>query len=180
MAVTYGTPRLFGRGRWRVTWSSSLGSPPPDGYRLYRNGALVASTDLESWDFTLQEGEQLVIEVLDDDDLEPSTAFPGQITIGWRRTASTQEYRVEEFVGGLWVVRRIVRDTGAEWLRFTSRFLDDVTTHQFRVTPVGTNGNDGTAISFTTLMVRQPDQPIEDQDIETEFTYSAVTKKVTV
>jgi hypothetical protein len=180
MAVTHETPRYVGGGRWRLAWSSGLGSPPPDGYRIYRDGALVARTDLEVWDFVLRAGEQLVVEVLDDDDLQPAVAFPGKLTFGWRRVAGAAEYRVEEYVAGLWVVRRNVPETGAEWLEFTSRYLEDDATHQFRVTPVGKNGNEGTPVSFAVLMVRHPDTPVDEQDLDAEFSYSAATKKVTV
>lgn len=180
MAVAFGASQNLGGGRWLVAWSSTLGSPPPDGYRIFKSGVLVAQTDQESWQFTLAPGEQLVLEVLDDADQEPESAFPGTLLLGWRRTANTQEYRVEEYVGGLWVERRTVPDNGREWYSFESRFLEDVTTHQFRVIPVGTNGNDGTAISFSALMVRHPDQPIEDSELNERFTYSEDDKTVTI
>jgi len=181
MAVTYTSYRV-GAGEWRIAWTSDLGSPPTDLYRIYQNGALVASdVFVEEWVVYVQAGESLVFEVLDDADLEPSTAFPGRLTIGWRRVASaTASYRVEEYVGGEWVERYTVADDGSEWFNWESRYLEDVTTHQFRVVPVGENGNDGTPIAFATLMVRHPDSPITDDNVDDKFSYDSGTNKVTI
>lgn len=180
MAVTYQQPRLIGQYRWRIEWSSDLGSPPPDGYRIYMSGVLVATTNKESWDVTLRSGESLVFEVLDDADLEPTTAFPGKLTIGWRRVSNAVKYRLEEYVASVWTAVKSISDDGSEWYSVQTRFLEDVTIHQHRIVPVDVYENDGTALSFSTLMVRHPDIPINESAIDDRFSYASGTNKVTI
>ncbi|MCW8129630.1 MAG: hypothetical protein KIS92_04520 [Planctomycetota bacterium] len=178
--VTFGETIQLGENAYRVTWSSDLGSPPPDGYRVYRNGVLAGAGTLEEMDFTLEPGESLVIEVLDEADQEPATAFPNRMTLGWKPVAATREYRVEEYVGGSWIARKAVPEDGSPYYRWESRPLEDDTTHQFRVIPVGTNGNDGSALSFSALMVRYPDPPIADADLAGRFSYDPDAQEVTI
>lgn len=187
MSVTYAAPLQLAANTWRLTWSSSLGVPGVAfaGYRIFKNGVQVGEeTTAEQLDVTLQAGESLVIEVLDDADEEPSTGFPGRITLGWgpvEPASSIREYKVQEYVSAVWTTRKLVTEDGSPFYRFESRYLEDDTTHQFRVIPVGVNGNDGTALSFSALMVRHPDQPIADSALDSRFTYNgAVPKTVTI
>lgn len=181
MAVTFGETVQLSATSFRVSWSSSLGSPPPDGYRIYRNGAQVGDiTTVESLTVSLQPGESLVLEVLDEAGQQPATAFPNRFTLGWKPVAAAREYRVEEYVSGSWTARKVVPEDGSAFYRWESRHLEDDTTHQFRVVPVGTNGNDGTPLSFSALMVRYPDPPIADEDLDERYSYAFATKKVTI
>lgn len=179
MAVTIESQTWTPAG-WTITWSSDLGSPPADGYRVFVNGALVASGNMESWTVKLQAGEALVFEVLDDPDQVPQTAFPGRLTLGWRRVSTAEHYRVEEYVDDAWTEVATVTDDGSEWRNWQTRYLEDGETHHFRVVPVHTNGNDGTALNVAVLMVRHPDAPITNDEVDDTFSYSNSTKKVTV
>lgn len=179
MAVTY-TQQVISSTRKRVAVASSLGSPPPDGFRWYRDGALIAGpTDLAEMDFSVLAGESFVVEVLDDADLEPATGFPGRIRLGWPPADSTtQGYRVEEYVSGSWTERRrLQHQANVGWYRFESRFLEDVTTHQFRVIAVGINGNETTLFTKSVLLVRHPDAPVADANLETKIAYDGATPK---
>lgn len=179
MAVTY-TMTTTPQGRTRVDVASTLGTPPPDGFRWYRDGALVhGPSDLSYMEFTIQQGESFVVEVLDDADLEPATGFPGRIRLGWTPADSTtKEYRVEEYVSAVWTERRRLRhQANVGWYRFESRFLEDVTTHQFRVIAVGINGNETTLFTKSVLMVRHPDAPVADANLEAKIVYDGATPK---
>lgn len=179
MAVSY-TRTAMPKGRVKIAVASSLGDPPPDGFRWYRDGALVAGpTDLAEMEFGPEPGEGFVVEVLDDADLEPATGFPGRVRLGWTPADSTTaEYRVEEYVSGTWTARRRLRhEDGKGWYRFESRYLEDVTSHQFRVIAVGTNGNESTLLTKSVLMVRHPDVPIADADLEASIVYDGATPK---
>ena len=156
MSVTIEQPQRVGPGAWRITWSSDLSDPT---FYVYRDGRLIATTALTSLVFTIAAGESPVIEVFDDAATLPSTAFPGRVTLAWYAIAAVDHYRIDEYVASVWTQRRRIRDDGSGYFRWRSRFLKDVTSHQFRVVPVGTNGNAGTATSFTVLMVRHPDPP---------------------
>jgi hypothetical protein len=55
-----------------------------------------------------------------------------------------------------------------------SGVLADGATHSFRVVPVGVNGNQGTLVSYSSLMVRYPDVP------RARFAYDAGDGTVTI
>ena len=63
---------------------------------------------------------------------------------------------------------------GRRYFNWRSRVLEDSATHQFRVTPIGANGNNGTAKNFVVLMVRIPDPP------RVSYSYSAGSGVVTI
>lgn len=181
MSVTYEAPVQLAPNLWRVSWSSDLGAPPATGYRVFRNGVQIGGTVyVESMDFTLDAGESLVVEVLDDPDASPSSAFPSRLTLGWRPVSGAASYRVDEYVASVWTARRVLLEDGSPYYRYETRVLEDVTSHQFRVVPVDEAGNDGTALSFTVLMVRYPDAPWPDAEAASHFAYDDGTNEVTV
>lgn len=171
MAVTISKPVKIGQRSFSVGWSSSLTTPT---FYVYQDGLLISTTQLTEQVFTVEAGESLIVEVLDSPTEAPITAFPGKLTIGWYSSAGAASYRVEELILGAWTLRADITDNGQGFFRWKTRFLEDVTVHQFRVVPVGTNGNNGTPLVFSAIMVRHPDPP------EQNFIYSDVTKKVTV
>ena len=168
------TPQQIGRVTWRVSWSSSLTDPT---FYVYRDGLQVATTRATSIDLVVQPGEQPVIEVLDSASESPLPSRPGNLTLAWYASAGTpvvDYYRVDEYVAAAWTERVRVQETGAGYYTWRSRFLEDVTEHQFRIVAVGENGNEATAASFTCLMVRHPDVP------SVTYSYDKVTDKITV
>lgn len=171
MTVTMSAPLALDAGAWRLAWSSDLTGPT---YYVYRDGRLVATTAARQMDFAVAEGECLAVEVLDDPDEMPASAFPGQLDLHWYSVAGTASYRIEEYVGTTWTLRAIVRDRGQGYFSWRSRWLEDVAVHQFRTVPVGTNGNQGTARTMTCLMVRIPDVP------SVSYSYSGSTRKATI
>ena len=164
MAVTFRQPRRTGSDAWVIAWTSDQVSPT---YRVYRDGRLIATTTAQSITITVAAGSETpVIEVLDDAADLPAAGFPGRALLAWFRSAtgSLNHFRVEEYVGAAWTLRRKLRDPGstinaAGYFTWKSRWLEDVTTHQFRVIPVGDNGNQGSAMTFAVFVVRHPDPP---------------------
>lgn len=171
MSVTMGTPVQLGPRAWRLSWSSDL--PDPTFY-VWRDGRLLMATAETSSEFSVPVGESLVVEVLDDADELPESHWPPRARLEWQGSTAVDHYRVEEYVGAAWTLRAKVPDHGEGRFHWESRVLEDETTHQFRVIPVGTNGNQGTARSFEILMVRVPDVP------EVDYAYDEDTGKVTV
>lgn len=172
MAVTMADPVWLDARTVRLAWSSDEEDPT---YYVWRDGALVATTEASSMDFTLSAGEVLTVDVFDDSADVQSNAWPGRLTLNWFDAGDDVDYfRCEEYSGGEWVERAQLSEDGRGYYQWTTRFLEDVTEHQFRIVPVGTNGNDGTPQSFTCLMVRQPDTP------DVDYSYSDATDKVTV
>lgn len=164
----------LGGGAWRITWTSDLVDPT---FYVYRDGQLLGTTRAAEWVVRLAAGDRPVFEILDSDDDTAPTAtrgFPGFVTLGWYASTGSDRYLIQELVGVDWTTRRTIHDRGQGYFRWKSRFLEDVTTHQFRVVPIGTNENTGTAAAFSVLMVRHPDAP------EVEITYSSGTGKLTI
>jgi hypothetical protein len=141
---------------WRLRWASD---DPDATFRVYRDGQLIAQTEQTEAIVAVVPGTAPVFEVLDDPDEEPSDGFPPYVTLQWAQTAETAEYRVEELVSAVWTTLATIPDENAAYYRWTSEPLDDVSSHSYRIVPVGTNGNDGTPLTFAVLLVRVPDPP---------------------
>lgn len=142
---------------WRLRWVSDAGSGVL--FRVYRDGLLVAQTQQTECIVAIAPGTSPVFEVLDDPDAEPSDGFPPFVTLQWAQTRDTAQYRVEEFISGNWTTLAVIPEEDAAYNRWSSEPLDDGSTHDYRVVPVGTNGNDGTPVTFAVLIVRVPDPP---------------------
>jgi hypothetical protein len=136
---------------------------PPVTFYVYRDGVLLATTTLASYDVTIVAGDSPVFDVFDRSDRRPDRRVP--------------ELRAARLVrsdgGGRWgrrVARRAVRrrELGPQGggksqlhrlLRMAEQSAGRRDRYQFRVVPVGTNGNDGTIKTFALLIVRRPDPP---------------------
>jgi hypothetical protein len=154
--VTFNPPRQLSSTSWRISWTSD--ATPAVTFYVYRDGVLIATTTATQWDLTVPPGTSPVIEVLDTAD-PPEKAYPGRIVLTWYSVAGTSSYKVQEYITTIWVDRDQVTDDGRGYFVWTSRWLEDSTTHQFRIVPAGTNGNDGTPQELDVLMVRHPDDP---------------------
>ena len=153
MAIEIVNSEPVGPGRWRLAWNG--GTPP---YAIYRDGAKIGATRETAWVFALAPGERPVIEVLEDS-AEAPPARPGRFLLTWHRVSGAERYRIEEKVSGTWTFRREVRDEGLEYLTYRTRWLEDDTTHEFRVMAIDAAGNQGTALALSGLMIRYPDPP---------------------
>lgn len=173
MAVTL-TENQIGPTTFQYTWTSDLGGTPT--FYVYIDGILAFSTTNTFYTLTLEPGEGVQFEVLDSATTEPQPAYPGRMTFAWYAPAETVlRYRVEEYVDAVWTtIVSIVPALGQYYFRYTTRYLEDQTTHQFRVIPVGENEADGTAVYFAIPMIRRPDKP------DVTFTYSQITGDATV
>ncbi len=161
MAITELPPQQIDEATWRLRWTSNL--TPPVTFRVYQDGRLIAQSI--SGDGTgelvvaIPPGEQVDIEVMDHETQRPRLAYPGRLTLNWLRVDAAAYYRVDELVDAVWTERAQVQESGQGAYRWQTRFLEDEQTHQLRVTAVGTNGNESTALSFSCDMVRAPSVP---------------------
>lgn len=154
--ITSLTATRTGPTTWRLNWTSDETNPT---FYVYRDGVLIAQTTAVEWEVTVPAGGAApVFEVLDADD-EPTQGYPATVVLAWYAAAGAASYRVEQLDGVDWVEQAEVTDDGLGYLTWQSGTLADGTTHEFRVIPVGSNGNDGTAQAFDVLMVRYPDPP---------------------
>lgn len=158
MAVTFSKQLRIGE-TIRLAWSSDKQTPT---YQVYLWGELYAITASSFLDVHVNSGENVIVEVLDNDHEVPTKIYPPWVTLRWFESASqdVNYYLIEEFVASVWTERKKVYDEGQGYFTWRSRQLEDETTHQFRITPIGVNGNAGTASIHSYFMVRNPDPPL--------------------
>lgn len=161
----------LGFGQWRLTWVSDETDPT---FRIYRDGVLVATTKLATHLVRIDDGSFPVFEVLDDDEAEPQRSYSGRAEIAWFTHPDVDSYDVQEWDGAEWITRQTLRRDDRSYLRWSSRVLEDVTSHQFRVVPTGTNGNEGTDIELEIFIVHVPDPP------QVTYAYDADDETVTI
>lgn len=171
MTVTINNPQRLSEDTYLLSWSSTETDPA---YYIYRDGELIDTTFAETYAVTIEEGESPVFEILDDVDAVPIPGYPARQEICWLPATSAESYRIDEYVDSAWVQRDSVPDDGSPFFSWTTRPLEDVTTHLFRVTPVGANGNDGTSKTYSIAMVRCPDPP------DVTITYDDETGTLTI
>ena len=172
MAITLSELTYQGPGLWLVSWTSDLSTPT---FRIYQDGVLVSrQTDTEY--LVRADGSVFpVLELLDDADEIPNEAHPGEFYLGWENESDAARYKIEEYSGGEWTQRALILNSDERpWITYATGPLADETSHQWRITPVDSAGNEGTLISFTKLMVRYPDPP------QVTMTYDSGTAKVTI
>ena len=153
-----------------ITYSRNLGSPT---FYIYVDGVLVAQTTQTEYTIAVNPGETVVVEILDDAAAQAMQIFPGKARLGWFFVEDTDYYRIDEYIEGEWTERKKMPENNG-YMEFESRFLKDGQDHQFRIVPVGINGNEGTARQFSVRTVRTPDTP------DADYTYSNVTNKITL
>lgn len=171
MSVTLDPPRRIAPNTFRVAWTSDLADPT---FRVFRNGRKVGKTKDTAWTFSVAPGESPVIEVTDDGSA-PARVFPRRVLLTWFGTdPDVDHYRVDKKVSGSWEEKGRVRRRDGVYYDWRSAWLADDTVHEFRVVPVGKNGNDGPALTWSVLMVGYPDPP------DVSYDYDAGTGKVTI
>lgn len=176
MAVTAGIPIRLDIMSWEVPFTSDRTAPID--IRICINGAVVNQYTLNGTQDTVRvqclPDEGIALEILDHEDAVLSPAFPGRLTLNWTAVGSAKRYRVEEYVSSSWIERQTLIATGETAFSWETRWLENQTTHQFRVIPITAGGTEGTALAFSALMVRNDVVP------DVTYTYSAGTGKVTI
>jgi len=138
----------------RVTVSSDEASPT---YYWYREGVLEGQ-GVQPWrDFTLEEGESLMVEVFDSAGATPSTGYPRRLRLSWYAVGA-DAYRVEYWEDDSWATEVTLPAGGRDYFVWETGVLADGAEHQFRVVPVLAE-NDGLPRSMTVFMVGRPDAP---------------------
>lgn len=170
LVITTAT-RLPG-GMVYLRWTVGDFGPP---YRIFVNGVHVDTTQATELRIYVPEGETPPIDVIDDPDEEPEVVRSSRLTLGWSQSSDVDHYRVERFISSTWTEIGRVKETGDSAYSFRTPVLDDDTTHQLRVVPVGSNGLDGTAQQFNDFkVIRHPDVP------DVAFLFDDGTAKVTI
>lgn len=156
MAVTITEATRIGRTTWRLSWTSSLESPT---FYIYLDGVLADQTEAQTRQFEIAPGEQVDIQIFDSSSDTPEASYPGRVTLGWEWVDGAVAYRIQRWTGSAWEDYATVADAGQAAFTAQTPYLDDVTTHQFRIIAEDFQGLQGSAKEATVFMVRRPDQP---------------------
>lgn len=161
MSVTFTETTVVDPTAVRIKFTSDASTPVT--FRVFVMGLLattfVSSDGYGQFDLAVGEGEQPYVQVIDDDVSREDYAFPGSMTLAWQAKAGAVSYRVDEWVASEWIERETVADRGEGAFVHLTHWLDDATTYQWRVVPIDSTGNDGTALEFEFTFVRHPDVP---------------------
>ena len=160
----------IGPGQLRIVYSSDASDPT---FTIYREGVLIATTTQTEITLAVAPGTSPVIEILDDGSA-PTPAYPAQIILTWLAVAGSANYQIAQYNGSSWTTLATITDDGSPTFSWTSNPQPDGQVATFKVTPIGSNGNAGTALTFAKLVVRFPDTP------SVSITYSPGTGNTTI
>ena len=155
MATTMNQPVQVNAGAWRVSWSSDQTSPL---YAIWFQGRVI-SRQYEAFCMIEATGEPHV-EI--DDESSPAIdqkTYPGRAVLQWFGVSGADYYKVEQNTGSWVEVDRRYHEDGTGYFWYESDWLNDITTHSFRVSAIDTAGNAGTAVTFSMTIARNPSPP---------------------
>ncbi|KPK72132.1 MAG: hypothetical protein AMJ84_04860 [Acidithiobacillales bacterium SM23_46] len=169
MAVTMICRRLGGRS-FEFFFTSTLDNPL---YRIFVDGVRVAVQRSGRFLHTVPPDAHSDVQVLDEAGVTPDSAqsFP---RLSWPPVANTGSYRVEQYIDGEWRTRQRILDDGRDGYKWQSPMIIAGAEQQYRVTPVGADGNDGTPVTPAVTIAALPAPPVVD------MTYDNETHKVTL
>lgn len=161
MTVTFQEPSIVDVVTVRLKFTSDQATPVT--FRVYVMGRLVtifvADDGYGEFDLNVAEDEQPYVQILDDEVSREDYAYPGQVTLAWQAKAGATSYRIEEYVSAVWTERYTVVARGEGAFTYLTRWLEDAVSYQWRIIPIGANGNDGSPLTFAFTFVRHPDVP---------------------
>lgn len=156
MTITMNAIEQVGPRTWRQTFSSDAVSPT---LRVYANGLLIRETTQSITSIDINATTEPLVEVTDDGSEPQQLTYPGRLLLQWYAVDGARLYRVERYVDAAWSEIGAIPDTGAGYYDYLTALLPDETEAVYRVTPMDSLRNAGTPVSFTALIVRNPDPP---------------------
>jgi len=142
---------------WLFTWA--VGTPP---YAVWLDGRQLASgLTVESflYEEAIHEDEAPPLEILNDGDPVQNQLFPPRIQIQFRALQAAAAYIIEQFIAAAWVQVAQIMEAKRGYHNRETEPLDDATTHLFRATALSVAGAEGTPLTFSIDMVRNPNTP---------------------
>ena len=170
MAILEITRTNLGYGGWLLIATSDEERPT---FYAYQEGLIFSENQSGLFYFNLEDGEELRVDIVDDQDDAPDLGFPGRAILQWDADADATSYRIDQYVDAAWAeIYSVQADTRSVY-GWTSDYLDNLTSYSFRVVPI-VSDNDGYPLEFTFYMHRRPDRPTVD-----DFAYDSGTGTVT-
>lgn len=161
MAVTLTGATLFDASMAQITWESDR-TPPLEmvaylgGREFARWKSRIARGAIV---FPVAIGEYPFIEICDHPSQQRTPALPGRVLLHWAAVSGAVSYRVEEYVASVWTTRAAFGAVGISYYAWLTRWLEDSTSHQFRVVSVDAGGNETVGAAMAVEMRRHPDLP---------------------
>lgn len=153
-----------------VYWASTAATY----YYVYVDGILTAITNRLYYQFAFAPGEQPQVEVCDSATDVPAVAYPGNALMTWQGDSEATYYKIQKWIDSAWTTVRVLQATGQPFYQYRSPWLDDCTTHKYRIVPYNANDIAGSPMEFEFEMVRYPDAP------EPTYTYDPETNELAI
>lgn len=145
-------------GSWLFTWP--VGTSP---YSVYLDGVRLANgLTVESFEFvnTFEYFDEAPpLEILNAGDPVENLLFPPRFTLQWRGLQNATAYIVEQFLSGSFKEVANIMENATGYYKWKSNALADGDLHQFRVIAVDVQNNEGTPITFSSDIDRNPATP---------------------
>jgi hypothetical protein len=153
-------------GTWLFTWDGASN----ESFDIWLDGELLDTVTGGEYECAESgyDAQPPHLEIVDDDSATyaENDLYPPYAILQWRMVTGADGYLVEEYLGGNWIRRKEVSESGAGYYWYKTRVLEDDTTYQFRVVAVDLNDNPGTPVSFDILLARNPSPPDVTYDID--------------
>lgn len=143
-------------------------------YVVRRRGMTLRQVSRSPVLIRVPSGESVDVEIVEAGSEETVPAADVAAEVRMARVAGARQYRIDEYVSGSWVERATLDDASADELARRMAPLTRGSSNQYRVVPIGADGNEGTAAAVTVEGLRPPDVPL------VSWTYDADTGLVTV
>lgn len=175
MTVTITNISQASGSSFMVSYSSNL--TPPVTFDVWLCGVNIQTTTSPTGTgqvlITVAANSSPYLEIIDNGDI-PHPAYPGTVTLNWRRLANAASYNVQQYVSSSWSTLQTQPETGLGNGIYLTSWLPDNTQQKFQVVPVDAQGVAGTPISYTINVVHHPDVPAAS------YSYSSGTGEVTI
>ena len=156
MTVTHSESVLIAPLNLRISYSSDESAPL---FYILKNGRLYQKTYATSIVVPVDINEDTIWEVFDSSSYSSNASvMDRRMEFDWGSVDDVDYYRIDYNDSGYSEYDRIYSD-GSSRYHYRSRQLSNAATHQFRVVPVGTNGNEGTSRTFSAYIAGLPAQP---------------------
>ncbi len=151
-------------GGWNFTWDASSSSGGSAGYDIWLQGRLLSTVTEEEYECLEPDYVDTPppLEIVVEGEAAENDLYPPFAVLQWFGVSTASAYIVEELVGISWLLRSTVLEIGSGYYAMQTFLLADCTAASWRVRPVDSQGNAGTALTSTFTVVRNPDPPVVD------------------
>ncbi len=148
---------------WVFTWDADSGVS----YDIWLYGILLDTVDEGEYTCTEPDYEDTSapLEIVVEDASAENDDYPPYAALQWAEVEDASAYVVSEYVVDEWIARSTVMQADVGYYGYVTLRLEDEDEVIFKVEALDTNGNEGTAITYTFSVVCNPIPPETDISI---------------